>query len=73
MDSLEQHKQRNFNSNVGREDIFERSTGKERLHEISNDNGIRVVKPPISKNFVKSTTFPHHNIHKFTCMSPDGK
>jgi hypothetical protein len=44
------------------------------LNEISNDNGVRVVNFATSKNLiVKSTPFPHRNIHKFTWTSPDGK
>jgi hypothetical protein len=42
--------------------------------EISNDNGFRVVNVATSKNLiVKSTIFPHCNIHKFTWPSPDIK
>jgi hypothetical protein len=29
-------------------------------------------KRPTSKKSVKSTTFPHHDIHKHTRTSPDG-
>jgi hypothetical protein len=37
-------------------------------------NGVRVVNFATSKNLtVKSTIFPHCNIHKFTWTSPDGK
>jgi hypothetical protein len=44
------------------------------LHEISNDNGVRLVNFATSKNLrVKSTMFPHCNIHKYTWTSPDGK
>ncbi|PNF26376.1 hypothetical protein B7P43_G17900 [Cryptotermes secundus] len=40
----------------------------------NNDNGVTVVNFATSKNLtVKSTTFPHRNIHKFTWTSPDGK
>jgi hypothetical protein len=64
----------NFNAKVGREDIFKPTIGNESLHEISNDNGARLVNFATSKNLrVKSTMFPHHNIHKYTWMSPDGK
>jgi hypothetical protein len=43
------------------------TTGNEGLHEISNDNGVRVVNFATSKNLtVKSTKFPYHSIHKFT-------
>jgi hypothetical protein len=45
------------------------------LHEISNDNGVRVVKfARYKKSFrVKSTIFPQGNIKKFTWTFPDGK
>jgi hypothetical protein len=46
----------------------------EGLHEISNDNGVRVVNFATSNNVIDSSTmFPHRNIHKFTWTSPDGK
>jgi hypothetical protein len=62
-----------FNAKVGREDIFKRIISNESLHEASNDNGVRVVNFATSKNLiVKSTTFPHRNIHKRTWTSPDG-
>jgi hypothetical protein len=32
-----------FNAKVGWEDIFKPTIGNESLHEISNDNGVRVV------------------------------
>jgi hypothetical protein len=34
---------RHFNAKVGREDIFKPTIGNESLHEISNDNGVRLV------------------------------
>ena len=44
------------------------------LHQDSNDNGVRIVNFATSKNLVvKSTMFPHRNIHKYTWTSPDGK
>jgi hypothetical protein len=47
-----------FNAKVGREDIFKPTIGSENLHEISNDNGVRVVNFATSKNLtVKSTMF----------------
>jgi hypothetical protein len=62
-----------FNAKVGREDIFKPIIGNESLHEASNDNGVRVVNFATSKNLIfKSTTFPHHDIHKHTSTSPDG-
>jgi hypothetical protein len=54
-----------FNAKVGRGDIFKPSIGIESLYEISNDKGVRLVNFATSKNLrVKSTMFPHHNIHK---------
>jgi hypothetical protein len=62
-----------FNAKVGREDIFKPIISNESLHEASNDNGVRVVHFATSKNLiVKSTTFPHCDIHKHTWTSPDG-
>jgi exonuclease III len=62
-----------FNAKVGREDIFKPIIGNESLHEASNDNGVRVINFGTSKNLiVKSTTFPHRNIHKHIWTSPDG-
>jgi hypothetical protein len=61
-----------FNTKVGREDIFKQTIGNESLHEISNDNGVRVVNLPQSK-ICQNKMFPHYNIHKFTWTTPDGK
>jgi hypothetical protein len=37
-------------------------------------NGVRLVNFATSKNLrVKSTMFPHRNIHKYIWTSPDGK
>jgi endonuclease/exonuclease/phosphatase family metal-dependent hydrolase len=63
-----------FNAKVGREDIFKPTIRNESLHEINNDNGIRLVNFGTSKNLrVKSTMFPHRNTHKYTWTSPGGK
>jgi len=63
-----------FNAKVGRENIFKPTIGQEILHQDSNYNGVRLVNFTSSKNLVvKSTMFPHRNIHKYTWTSPDGK
>jgi hypothetical protein len=63
-----------FNAKGGREEFFKPTIGTESLHEISNDNAVRVVNFAISKHLiVKSTMFPLCNINKFTWTSPDGK
>jgi hypothetical protein len=62
-----------FNAKVCKEDIFKPIIGNESLHEISNDNRVREVICATSKNLiVRSTMFPHSDIHKFTWTS-DGK
>ncbi|PSN38677.1 hypothetical protein C0J52_08897 [Blattella germanica] len=63
-----------FNAKVGRENIFRPTIGKFSLHEDSNGNGVRLVTFATSKNLiVKSTTFQHKDIHKYTWTSPDGE
>jgi hypothetical protein len=48
-----------FNAKGGEGDIFKPTIGNESLHEISNDNGGRLVNFATSKNLkVKSTMFP---------------
>jgi hypothetical protein len=63
-----------FNAKVCGEDIFKLTIWNESSHEISNNNGVRVLKFATSKNLVvKSTMFPHCSIHKYTQTSPDGQ
>jgi hypothetical protein len=62
-----------LNAQVGREDIFKPTIANKRLHEISNDNGIRIVSFTTSKTSVKNAMFPHHSIHKCTWTSLDRK
>jgi len=63
-----------FNVKVGRENIFKPTIGNEGLHQDNNGNGVIIVNFATSKNLVvKSTMFPHRNIHKYTWTSPDGK
>jgi hypothetical protein len=54
-----------FNAKVGREDMFKLTIGNESLHEIGNDNGVRLVNFATSKNIKsqKYTILPHRNIH----------
>ena len=57
---------------MGRGNIFKLTIGNDSLHQDSNDNGVRIVNFATSKNVVvKSTMFPHRNIHKDTWTSPD--
>lgn len=63
-----------FNAKVGRENIFKPTIGTQIKHDISNDNGLRLISFASSKTLViKSTMFPHKDIYKGTWKSPDGK
>jgi hypothetical protein len=63
-----------FSAKLGKEDIFKPTIGNESLHKTSNDSGVRLVLFATCKHLrVKSVMFPHHSIHKYTWMSPDGK
>ena len=60
-----------LNAKVGRENIFKSTIGQESLHQDSSDNGVNFAT---SKHLVvKSTMFPHRNIHKYIWTSSDGK
>ena len=60
-----------FNAKVGWKNIFQATIGIESAHPESNDND-RLVNLAISKKLiVKTTKFPHRNIHKYTWTSPD--
>jgi len=63
-----------FNAKLERENIFKPTIGPEILHQVSNDNAVRLVNLATSKYLlVKSTMIPHRNIHKYTWTCPDGK
>jgi hypothetical protein len=64
----------NFNAKVGRENIFKPTIGNDSLHEATDDSGVMVVNFATSKKLViESTIFPHHNIHKYSWTSSEGK
>jgi len=46
--------------------IFNPTIGNESLHQVSNDNGVRIVNSATSKNLVKRTMFPKQYSHKYT-------
>jgi hypothetical protein len=58
-----------FNAEVRRENIFKPAIENESLHQGSNDNGVRIVNSATPTNLVvKSTKFPHPNIHGLLLM-----
>jgi hypothetical protein len=57
-----------------REGIFKPIIENESLNQDSNNNDVRIVNFVTSKHLVvKSTMFPHRNIHKYIWTTPDGK
>jgi hypothetical protein len=59
------------NTKVERENNLKPTIGNESLHQGFNDNGDRIVNFGIFKNLVvKSTMFPHRDIHKYNWNSP---
>ena len=62
-----------FNAKVDKEDIYKPTTGNESLHNETN-NRIKMIQFALSKGFnVRSTTFPHKDIHKGTWYSADSR
>jgi hypothetical protein len=63
-----------FNVKVGKESICKPTIGNESLHSETNNNGRKMIQFAISKGLnVRSTTFPHKDIHKETWYSADGR
>ncbi|VVC34371.1 Endonuclease/exonuclease/phosphatase,Reverse transcriptase domain [Cinara cedri] len=62
-----------LNAKCGREPQYAPTIGKESLHAINNRNRLQLISFTVSNNIVvRSTTFPHKNIHRATWKSPDG-
>jgi len=63
-----------FNAKIGRENIYRPIKGPDSLHEISNDNGTRLIHFATSQDLtISSTYFPRKDIHKYTWVSPNGR
>lgn len=61
-----------FNAKLGKESIFRPAIGAHSLHDVTNDNGLRLIDLATERNMViSSTKFPHRKIHKATWVSPD--
>ena len=65
---------RDFNAKVGKEDIYKPTSDNESVYNETNNNGIKMIQFSISKCFnVRSTTFPHKDIHKEKWYPADGR
>jgi hypothetical protein len=61
------------NAKVGRETVHQPTIGKHSLHEITNENGLRLVDFAVGWQMaIKSTYFMHKRIHLQTWHSSDG-
>jgi len=62
-----------FNAMIGKENIYKPTIGSGSLHEITNDNGHKLITFATAENMIISNTyFSHKNIHKQTWISPCG-
>jgi predicted Zn-dependent protease with MMP-like domain len=63
-----------FNSKLGRDDIFKLTIENKSLHQDSKYNGVRIVNFTRSKTVVvKNRLFLHRNLHNYTWDSSDGR
>jgi len=63
---------RDFNAKVGNEDIYKPTNGNKSLRNKPNNKRIKVIQFAISKGFnIRSTIFPHKDIHKDTWYSAE--
>jgi hypothetical protein len=63
----------NTNAKIGKETVYRPTFGRYSVHNECNNNGTRLVDLEISKNMViRSTCFPHKQLHLATWCSPDG-
>ena len=52
-----------FSGRMGRENIFKPTARDESLRQDSNESDVRIVNFAAKNLIVKSTMFPHRNIH----------
>lgn len=62
-----------LNAKIGKEPAFRPTIGSHSKHDVTNDNGLRVIDFATEKGMIiSSTKFPHKEVHKETWTSPDG-
>ncbi|XP_055611541.1 craniofacial development protein 2-like [Uranotaenia lowii] len=60
-----------FNAQVGQEEEFKPTIGRFSVHQLTNENGLRLIDFTASKRMaVRSTFFQHRLPHKYTWRSP---
>lgn len=65
---------KDYDAQVGRENIFKPIVGKESLHQESNNNGMRLISLCTDKGLVISSThFQRKDIYKYTWIAPGGQ
>ncbi|KAL4100807.1 hypothetical protein QTP88_020836 [Uroleucon formosanum] len=63
-----------FNAKLGKEIIFRSTIGNHSLHDITSENGLRLIDFACGGGLiVKSTMFPHKDIYKGTWKAPGGR
>ena len=63
-----------LNAKIGKDETWRGTIGMHSLHNVSNDNGERLVYWAAAEDLVvTSTLFPNKDIHKMTWKSPDGR
>jgi hypothetical protein len=61
------------NAKIGKEAVYRPTIGRYSVHNECNNNGTTLVDFATSKNMViRSTCFPHKQLHLATWCSPDG-
>jgi len=60
-----------FNAKIGKEHSNKRVAGRHTLHDITSENGEKLVQLAIAHNLeISNTKFQHRRTHKGTCKAP---
>lgn len=63
-----------FNEKLGKEEKYKPTIGKFSKHDITNDNGRRLIEFALDQNFrIMSTYFDHKEVHKQTWVARNGR
>lgn len=63
-----------FNAKLGKENIFRTTIGNHSMHDITSENGLRLIDFASGGELVvKSTMFPRKDIYKGTWKAPNGR